>query len=143
MKFTYLLFIVSFLIFTSCKKEGCTDELANNTSSDATKDDGSCTYTSSVVFWHNSTTRSALSNQGVSSLNFFLDGSPLGSSGITTTFASAPGCDEQAAFVREIAYDEQSVKVLNYEVKDQNDQLLFTGSVTFTSNECISEELHF
>lgn len=143
MKFNYLLFIVSFFIISSCKKEGCTDESANNTSADATKDDGSCTYTSSVVFWHTATTRSALSNQGVSSLNFYLDGSLLGTTGITTVYTSAPDCEDQTAFVRKIAYDEQSVKVLNYEVKSQSNQLLFNGTITFTSNGCVSEELHY
>lgn len=143
MKFTYLLFIASFLAISSCKKEGCTDELANNTSSEATKDDGSCTYTSSVVFWHTATTRSALSNQGVSSLNFFLDGSPLGTTGITTVYTSAPDCEEQTAFVRKIAYDEQSVKILNYEVTNQSNQLIFSGTITFKAGECISQELTY
>lgn len=32
------------LIFASCKKEGCTDETAQNYNPDAKKDDGSCTF---------------------------------------------------------------------------------------------------
>ncbi len=32
------------ITFYSCKKKGCMDELANNYSVDAKKDDGSCTY---------------------------------------------------------------------------------------------------
>lgn len=36
--------MASVLFFTSCKKEGCTDESALNYSADATKDDGSCSY---------------------------------------------------------------------------------------------------
>lgn len=31
---------------TACKKKGCTDELAENVSKEAQKDDGSCTYLS-------------------------------------------------------------------------------------------------
>lgn len=45
-KFRFLLMVmcVSALAFTSCKKEGCTDPLAQNYSSEAEKDDGSCSY---------------------------------------------------------------------------------------------------
>ena len=39
-----MLTCVSALALTSCKKEGCTDAKASNYSSEAKKDDGSCTY---------------------------------------------------------------------------------------------------
>jgi hypothetical protein len=41
-----LLILIAFVGITtvSCRKEGCTDEAANNYSSKAKKDDGSCTY---------------------------------------------------------------------------------------------------
>lgn len=35
--------------FTSCKKKGCTDELAINYNSGFKKDDGSCSYSSTVL----------------------------------------------------------------------------------------------
>lgn len=45
MKIKYTLLIASAaLAITSCKKEGCTDSLANNYNEEAKKDDGSCTY---------------------------------------------------------------------------------------------------
>jgi rhodanese-related sulfurtransferase len=43
--FISMLLIASILIaFTSCKKDGCTDPLANNYDEDAKKDDGTCLY---------------------------------------------------------------------------------------------------
>jgi len=37
------------LIVASCKKEGCTDPLANNYNKKATQDDGTCTYDDDVI----------------------------------------------------------------------------------------------
>ena len=37
-------FAITAIAFTSCKKEGCTDETALNYNEEAKKDDGSCTY---------------------------------------------------------------------------------------------------
>ncbi len=44
MKHLFLISLVGIIGFTSCKKEGCTDPLAINYSSEAQKDDGSCSY---------------------------------------------------------------------------------------------------
>ena len=38
------LILLSSTVLFSCKKEGCTDPLANNYSEEAKKDDGSCMY---------------------------------------------------------------------------------------------------
>jgi hypothetical protein len=47
MKLTYfsLLIVLTGLSFSSCKKKGCTDPLADNYSEEAKKDDGTCTFT--------------------------------------------------------------------------------------------------
>lgn len=39
-----LIVLSTFLVFSSCKKEGCTDPTAENYNSEAKKDDGSCNY---------------------------------------------------------------------------------------------------
>ena len=43
-KYRYLSICLLVLIFSSCKKEGCTDSSATNYSSEAKKNDGSCLY---------------------------------------------------------------------------------------------------
>lgn len=54
MKTKYILGIVAIatLAFTSCKKEGCTDEYATNYNEKAKEDDGTCEYTSMNVALH-------------------------------------------------------------------------------------------
>ena len=53
-------------LFTACKKDGCTDPLANNFDPKAKKDDGSCTYDSPTTvsfgfdFGHSAGTKSLL-----------------------------------------------------------------------------------
>lgn len=143
MKFVTILFFGLLISVTSCKKEGCTDELANNTTAGAKKDDGSCRYESAVVFWHTSTTKSFLGNNGVTTLVYFLDGTELGSSDVNIVFSAAPDCTDATAFTRQIAYDVEATKNLNYEVKSQTGQSLFTGTIAFSSGECISQELTY
>ena len=45
LKFGVASIAIASLTLTSCKKKGCTDSTANNYSSEAKKDDGSCTFT--------------------------------------------------------------------------------------------------
>lgn len=47
-RYTVILFLLSFFIF-SCKKEGCTDAVAENYNSNANTDDGSCTYLMDIL----------------------------------------------------------------------------------------------
>lgn len=49
MKFIIILFAFCFAFF-SCKKRGCTDPIATNYNTDATKDNGSCEYGSNCLY---------------------------------------------------------------------------------------------
>jgi hypothetical protein len=46
----YILVLLVFLSFISCKKEGCTDPLALNYDEKAKEDNGSCEYKDVIVF---------------------------------------------------------------------------------------------
>ncbi len=143
MKYCFFICFSIVLGFAACKKEGCTDKDATNTTAGADKDDGSCTYQSTVVFWHTNTTKSVLNSHGTTALIYFLDGTQLGSSDPNVVFSSAPDCSQSTAFVRSIAYDESPTKVLNFEVKSQTGQLEFSGAITFLNGECVPQELTY
>lgn len=49
MKNVLIVLLASAFLFGSCKKEGCTDSTALNFNEKAKKDDGSCTYATSVA----------------------------------------------------------------------------------------------
>ena len=143
MRYFGILCLSVLVLFSACNKEGCTDELASNKTNGAKKDDGSCVYESSVVFWHNSTTKSVMSSNGISTLNYYLDGTQLGSSDVNTVFTSAPDCLEPTAFIRQIAYDENPEKTLSYEVKSQTGAVVFSGSINFSNRVCVPQELAY
>lgn len=54
----------------SCRKEGCTDPAADNYSSKAQKDDGSCTYTLPTPSGYNIPTTYSFTKDGSSSVNY-------------------------------------------------------------------------
>ncbi|MFN5416414.1 MAG: DUF4856 domain-containing protein [Flavobacteriia bacterium] len=66
MKNIYVILALS-LTFTSCKKEGCTDETASNFNKNAKKDDGSCVYDPAYVV---PTTYSFADANGVSTVSY-------------------------------------------------------------------------
>ena len=66
MKNIYVILALT-LAFTSCKKEGCTDETASNFNENAKKDDGSCVYDPAYVV---PTTYSFVDENGVSTVDY-------------------------------------------------------------------------
>lgn len=67
MKNIYVILALS-LVFTSCKKEGCTDETASNFNENAKKDDGSCLYDEPA--YTVPTTYSFLDGNGASTVSY-------------------------------------------------------------------------
>lgn len=93
--FTLSLAVVTALAsFTGCKKEGCNDPDATNYDVDAGKDDGSCIFEGSVVFWYNAATADFMQSLGVDELNFYVDGNLVGTRNINDFYTTQPDCGD-------------------------------------------------
>lgn len=88
------LFITGALLFTSCKKEGCTNPAAENYDAKAKISDKSCTYNVDVVFWMKETTSLSLQGNGIEKLSFNLNAEPIGTSNTTKFWEKAPKCGD-------------------------------------------------
>jgi len=135
--------LIGTIAFTGCKKEqGCTDADATNYSTIAEEDDGTCTYTGSVVFWYDATTSANLITDGATSLTIEVDGSVVGSYATSVYFTSAPDCETASIVKAEKDLGLVKTKDYTYSIKDDTGHEYFSGSVTFdATNSCLALEL--
>jgi hypothetical protein len=83
---------------TSCKKEGCTDGDATNFDSEASKDNGTCTFSSRLVFWWKKDFRDSCAENGISNINVYFDNKLAGSLPVSSLYwNSAPSCGATGA----------------------------------------------
>ena len=133
--------MATFTIFTACTESGCTDTDAINYSADATKDDGSCQFVGSVVFWYNEATSSALQNDGATLLNFNLDGEIIGTLGTTYYWNASPDCDQSGAISYIKNLGEEKIRSFSYSIKDQANVEYWSGTIELEANTCIAFQL--
>ena len=137
-----LLLICSF-VFTSCKKEGCTDDKAENYQVFASKDNGSCVYRGSVVFWYRLTVFSGLSNAGISSLSLFINDELKMQHPAGFFSPSEPICGTTNTMSLELDLGNTNTKVFDFEIKDQNGNIIWSGVINASAKQCSSYELTF
>lgn len=101
MKFSFHIFVAAALLMTSvaCKKKGCTDPTAENYSSSAKKDDGSCYYASTYAV---PTTYAFTNSTGNSTVNY--DGQADRINQLAEMIAYAEG-GEEAVLDAQFLYD--------------------------------------
>ena len=140
-QFIMALCLSSFFIFSSCEKEGCTDENATNYSSDADIDDESCVYEGDVVFWYNSTTQTIMNLNNVTSLKYIVDGTDIGSFVTTLVWTEAPECDVEGSIGRTIPFSTNETHSVTYSIEDQNGIVRFSGNVNVSPGGCAAVKL--
>ena len=133
--------VVLTVFISSCEKKGCTDPNAKNYDSSAKSSDGSCTYQGSVVIWADQTFATAAVTAGVTTWNFSINGSPVGSMATSTYFASAPDCGANGAITIVEQLGTQTSQIIVVSVTDQNGAAVATYNVTFVGGACKNWQL--
>ena len=108
MKKMILFFSVGILFTTlsSCKKAGCTDLKADNYSSKAKTNDGSCVYSEKLIIWQD--IDAAQSWNGLASvLKIYVDGTYLGSFAASEYFNATPDCNSNGQLNKIIDFVKQ------------------------------------
>jgi hypothetical protein len=141
----FALIVLTLASLQSCKKEeGCTDKSASNYSETAEKDDGSCKYKGSVVFWYNQATSNYLTSDPPSqSLVFYVDGAVVGSTAANVYWNSAPTCGTNGSITVEKDLGTSKSKSYAYRVLDNNGWELWSDNVVFEANTCFELELSY
>jgi hypothetical protein len=142
MKKMILLFSVGILFTTlsSCKKAGCTDLKADNYSSKAKTNDGSCLYSEKLIIWQD--LDAAQSWNGVASvLKIYVDGTYLGSFAASEYFTSTPDCSSSGNLNKIIDFGTATTKVVNIRVVDETDYEWYNNNVTMNAGMCFTYQI--
>ncbi|MGV6860666.1 MAG: hypothetical protein ACWA41_02790 [Putridiphycobacter sp.] len=143
MKVLYIIIGLTCLSYlVSCKKpvKGCTDEKALNFNWQAEENDGTCTYEVRGVFYHKEPFSQNLIDNGVTEINYYLDGELIGSKLPFNHWSFIPDCGstEAIGFTRNIGTSK--FVSYNYILRDQNGFSLDQGNVTINGGDCVAIE---
>jgi len=145
MKRLLLITALSFIAVTSCKKKGCIDINAKNYNSEAKKDDGSCSYEGSAVFWVHADAQISIYG---SLIEVFVEGESIGTMNINSTNTSAPDCGTGGVNYYTDLNGEKN-KIINYEIKysapgqnGETDFLYKSGSTKINGGMCQTVEIN-
>jgi hypothetical protein len=136
------LFVLSVFI-PSCKDEvqGCRDRDAINYDSEADTDCNCCKFEGSVVLWTSSSTASAYSIAGVTTVKYYIDGDFVGSVAANLFFNNAPNCGNPNTVTVDFDLESKKSGQATLELRDQDNDVIGTETITITANTCTSYEI--
>lgn len=109
---------LSTFMMSCAKQEGCTDPKAANYSSDADKDDGSCTYSGELTIWWRQALQDSCASNGISSANLYVDNVFKGNLALGALyFNSQPSCGANGTLTSSVSFGTAKSKsvLLKYE----------------------------
>ena len=131
--FFAVLMLMGVLVYSGCKREGCTDTDSETYDDKAKKDDGSCTYKGVIQFWYGKATADSLVANGSSSLSFYIDNTVIGSSAANVFFTGDPSCTQTSPTPVRSEKDlgSSKTKTLTYKVVDDTGFEIWSGTNTY------------
>lgn len=140
--------IVSFLlVFSGCSREkddlkaGCMDTDAINYCIDCKRDDHSCQYQGSLLFWYGENTALGLVNDGAVSLTYYVDGNIVGSGSADIYWTGVPDCNQQGTITVTKNLGSSKNESYSYSIIDQTGWKYYEGTAYFAANTCRKIEL--
>ena len=134
------------LFWSSCKKPvpGCTDPDAENYSAEAEKNDFTCSYRGSAVFYCNEESSTNLVAAGVTTVKLYVDDHIWDLKPATNYFTSEPDCEDPDALnMSNYGIGQFTSYDFNYKLKDQDGFVLKTGTFTIYGNQCTAVEFSY
>tara|TARA_B110000046_G_scaffold182150_1_gene215572 strand:- start:892 stop:1335 length:444 start_codon:yes stop_codon:yes gene_type:complete len=137
----YGLLIAGTTIFSSCKKEGCTDPDSKTFNEEAKEDNGTCLYEGEAVLWYGESAATGLIYDGATTLTFYVDGQIVSSTAASVYWGGSPACGQNGSIT--VTKDLGSVKskAYTFSVRDQTGWEYWSGVLNFTANTCEVQEL--
>lgn len=131
-----IIFVAPFILFGCKKEQGCTNPLSTTYNVNAEEDDGSCLYEGSAVFYHEESTSQTLAGNGITTLNYYIEGAFVGSAPANVFYSTTPTCQSSSAvnFLRSLGG--LTSKSFNYSIKDQNSITVTSGFVMLDADAC-------
>lgn len=141
-KFILPVFVLaSSLFISSCTKQGCMDSTAKNYNSKANSSDNSCIYEEKLILWQSQTSAQEWLATDITVLKWFVDGQYVGSHAVDEYSTSAPTCSSgQGQLNTTVSLGSSKTKIIQIEIKDQNNESLGTENVTITAGTCLINE---
>jgi hypothetical protein len=134
-----LIALAVIVILNSCKQKGCTDAKAYNFCYDCKKDDRTCVYYGTAVFWWNPATNDSLLKYNINQVELFSEAATRGyySLGQHWYTSAAPGCDQRGIF----NYSRELINGIPADVTYQvlnsaNKQVIWSGTLNLDINHC-------
>jgi hypothetical protein len=140
--FKFLL-IAPIILAPSCaKKQGCTDNEADNYAVDAEEDDGSCYYSGGAVFYQGQASAQRMIDDGITQVKVYFDGDFIGQITPFTHWSFVPDCNSTTAVtIPDYGLGFSKSQSFSYQVKDQNNQVLISNNFSIVGNQCTAVEL--
>ncbi len=139
-KNSFLALLTLLLLFSSCKKPGCTNENAENYNEKAKTDDGTCKLKADIVFWFDQQKSNQLVSQGETTIQIFLDGQLKGTSFANAPWPQAPACYSGSGVSYSEEWTENPTKTFNVVLKGQNGAVIANYNYTATGGKCNSDQ---
>lgn len=95
----------------------------------------------SIVFWQTKSNAQALQADGIESLKMYFGGRFVGSQDAGVYFNVSPDCGAQGAVTAEFDLGTSTTKVVAYEVYDQDNLIVYDGTVQITDGVCLALQL--